>query len=420
MINLGLRGRFIAANLVVIVILVLTLAVMASRLFESYEMQSMEGQVSIDLERLAAHVRQSPGEGRVDFGASRGLVVPMAAEASLEPVLRDMQPGIHEDINVGGREFFAGRKDVEGYSLYVLLDAEPFELMEATMLRYTLYSLLAGAIFAIFVALWMSGQVLKPVAELSAWIGRIRPGAPRVPFTRHYVDESLEKMATTFEFYVDRLEDFVAREQALTEDVSHELRTPISVARSALTLLQEADDLPPLARQRLARIDRATRQMEELVESILFLAREDGGRCSGAVRLDELLGDVVESRQDAAARAGATIRVECAGPQTVIAHPGMVLSIIGNVLDNAIRHGGAGDIRVSLGSGRLSVADQGPGIEPERLEAVFSRKMRGDGSRGYGLGLHIVRNLCERLGWKITLQSNIGKGACVILEYPAV
>lgn len=417
--DLGLRGRFILANFAVIFVLVAVPAVLSSRLFETYETGVMFGQVERDLERLQVFLTQSPAIEDIRFGDSRGLIVSADRIASLPPQLANLPPGVHEDIRMGSHEYFVGRRDTGGVRLYVLLDAQPFEDMERSLFNYAALSLLAGLFVALLASVWMSRQVLRPVTELSAWLARIEPGKQHEPFAGKYGDADIDGMAATFERYLERLEEFVAREQALTEDISHELRTPITVARSAVTLLLESPDLPATARQRIERIARATRQMEELVEAILFLAREDGGGSDGLLSLGDVVGEAVESRQEAAARAGAHIHLVLTQPQTVVAHRGMVMSIIGNVLDNAIRHGGAGEIRVCLQPGRLTVSDQGPGISAEHIDAVFSRRTRGAGSRGYGLGLHIVRSLCERLGWSIALRPADGGGTQATLAFTA-
>ncbi len=418
MTELGLRGRFVVANLATIFIVFATLALLTARIFESYELESLQKQVAVDLDRLAVFLDESPSLDEIDFGSSRGLIVAPDRIDTLPALLREVREGIHDDFVIGERGYIVGRRDVDGTRLYVLLDIQAFEEMESLMIDRAVVSLAGGLAIAFLASLWMSRQVLKPVSDLSNWLAGIRPGQPRLPFAGKYGDKHIDGVAAILENTMDRLEAFVGREQALTEDVSHELRTPISVARSAVTLLLESRDISTVTRQRIERIERATRQMEELVEAILFLAREDGGGSAISASLNDLVLEVVDSRREAAARAGVSLHVDNLVPQTIIAHRGMALSIIGNVIDNAIRHGGAGEVVICLRPGELVVTDRGPGISPEHIDAVFNRKARGDGSRGYGLGLHIVRNLCERLGWTITLADTAGVGTVVIITYP--
>lgn len=419
MTKLGLRGRFVIANLAIIILVFTVLVILTASVFESYEKEYMQKQVAVDLDRLGILISMSPGLDAIDFGGSRGLVVSLDRIDTLPALMRDLPKGIHDDFVLDGREYIVGRRDVDGFRHFVLLDMQSFEEMEALMIHRAVISLISALAIALFASLWMSRQVLKPVSDLSNWLAGVRPGQPRLPFTGKYGDRHIDGVAAMFEDAMDRLEAFVGREQALTEDVSHELRTPISVARSAVTLLLESQDLSTVTRQRIERIERATQQMEELVEAILFLAREDGGSSAISISLNDLVLEVIDSRRDAAVRAGATLHFDCQSLQAAVAHRGMALSIVGNVVDNAIRHGGAGEVVICLRPGELVVTDRGPGISPEHVGAVFNRKTRGDGSRGYGLGLHIVRNLCERLGWTINLTIAMdGVGTIVTITYP--
>lgn len=418
MTKIGLRGRFVVANLAIVIVVFTVLVILIANVVESYEKKYLQKQVANDLDKLGTLISKSPGLEAIDFGSSRGLVVSPDRIAALPTLIRNVPKGIHDDFGLDGREYIVGRRDIEGVRLYVLLDMQSFEEMEALMIERAVISLIGALVIAIVASLWMSRQVLKPVSDLSSWLASVRPGQPRFPFSGKYGDRHIDGAAAMFEDTFDRLEAFAGREQALTEDVSHELRTPIAVVRSAVTLLLESQDLTTVARQRIERIERATQQMEELVEAILFLAREDCGSGAISISLNEVVFEVVDSRREAAFRAGTSLHVDSQLPQAVVAHRGMALSIVGNIVDNAIRHGGAGEVVISLRSGQLVVTDRGPGISPEHVGAVFNRKMRGDGSRGYGLGLHIVRNLCARLGWTITLADADGVGTVVTITYP--
>lgn len=419
MTRLGLRSKLLLTNLVAVLVLTTILAAVASTLFETYEIHILKAQVAVDLDRLEALVARNPAVNGIDFGNSSGIVVSGSTLATLDPVLRALPPGIHEDVFIDGNEYFAGHRQVAGNELFVLVDAGPFESLEERLTLYGLVGLAAGALVAILASMWISAQVLRPFTALTSWLHSLKPGSESNAFPHRFEDPDIDALANTLESYVARIEDFIDREQQLTEDVSHELRTPLAVVQGAVTLLLDDTTLSPAQRQRAERIGRAARQMGDLIEAILFLAREDGGIRATPIALDALLADVVETRQDAARRAGVNLLLDVAAPVSVIAHPGMAASIIGNLLDNAIRHGGSGTVRVELTPNRLAITDQGPGIAPARIEAVFSRHTRGEGSRGLGLGLHIVQSLCHRLGWQITVEPVTTGGTRVALTFAA-
>ena len=92
-----------------------------------------------------------------------------------------------------------------------------------------------------------------------------------------------------------------------------------------------------------------------------------------------------------------TDRVSVIAPESVIA------VTVGNLIGNAIRYTPAGEVVITIGDGKAIVEDTGPGIPEAELEHVFERHYRGENitGKGAGLGLAIVRRLCELYGWSI-------------------
>ena len=417
--KISLRARFIAAHVINVIVLSITFGLTIGWLIESYEQDVLYKQVQIGLDQFAEAWGRDRSIQPPDIAGTQVLIVTPEMLPRLRPGLQALPLGMHDDVLLDGIEYFVGRRDVDDTRLYLLLDSEYIEVMEERMQHYALMGMLVAIFIATLVAIWLSNQVLKPITALSKWVHTLDPGRPHQSFDSHFGDDALDKMALTIDAYADRIDQFIAREKSFTEDVSHELRTPIAVARSTVTLLLEDASLTGSTRQRVERMDRAVRQMQELVEAVLFLAREDGGGGNIPIYLHELLLEVVESRADAAAAARVTITTEAMIEQQVQAHPGVIISIIGNLLDNAIRHGGAGVVTVSLQQGQLFIDDEGPGIPDEKLPLLMDRGARGVGSKGNGLGLHIVRSLCERQGWTMTISTRPQGGTSIQLCFPA-
>jgi signal transduction histidine kinase len=86
--------------------------------------------------------------------------------------------------------------------------------------------------------------------------------------------------------------------------------------------------------------------------------------------------------------------------------------VLANLIKNAVRYTDRGFVRVSYDEPRLTVSDSGSGISPQHLPQVFERFYRGDVDLdGLGLGLAIVRRICDDLGWKIEVKSQPGSGS---------
>lgn len=218
--------------------------------------------------------------------------------------------------------------------------------------------------------------------------------------------------------------DFVA-------NVSHELKTPLTVVGGfAETLLDE--ELPPADRRQFAeKIAGNTRRMQRLVDDLLDLSRiESGGWKPNPVRVDlrsvasELLAaasDRVQGRQIALLD---EIPDDASG---VYADPTALRQVLGNLVDNAVRHTSEGCIvlfsrRDSRGT-LVGVRDTGTGIAPEHLPRLFERFYRVDAARsrnegGTGLGLAIVKHLVEAHGGYVVAESRPTAGTTVSAWFP--
>jgi signal transduction histidine kinase len=98
-----------------------------------------------------------------------------------------------------------------------------------------------------------------------------------------------------------------------------------------------------------------------------------------------------------------------------------VLSVlIGNLLRNAINYTEAGQIRIHAGHGLLSIEDSGIGIPRQQVERIFQPFFRGSSARrsGHGVGLAIVKRLCDRFGWSIHIDSTEQVGTRVVVQFP--
>ena len=115
------------------------------------------------------------------------------------------------------------------------------------------------------------------------------------------------------------------------------------------------------------------------------------------------------------------VRVEIEEPLATAAPSSVVSVAIGNLVGNAFKYTQAGEVVVTVGHGRVAVEDTGPGIAPEEAEKLFERGVRGTSAgKGAGLGLAIVRRLCELYGWHVSLAPRPQGGAVATLEFERV
>jgi signal transduction histidine kinase len=277
------------------------------------------------------------------------------------------------------------------------------QLITGLISAVVLFSLLSLAI-----GLWLSRKVLKPVSELATRLRDFRKAGRAELLAPHFADDEVGELAQALDEYSSRLTAMVERDREFNSDVSHELRTPLAVISSTTELLQGSPDLTDKLRERLKRIERASRQATELIEALLLLSRaERRGPTRGEITdVAKVASDVIESQRPQVRDKPVEIELIQKGSVTVNAPPSVLSVALTNIIGNAIKYTLEGRVTVEVDKGRIEVIDTGPGIKPEDAERLFQRGVRGEGAggSGAGLGLAIVRRLCELYGWDVSMR----------------
>ena len=211
-----------------------------------------------------------------------------------------------------------------------------------------------------------------------------------------------------------------------TAAVSHELRTPLA---RLLSLLETAG-LP--GEDTGAHVDRARveiAQMGELIDDVLFLSELETGRQAvgvGATRVLPVAREVVHDLAVEAAQADVTVAVDVPEALEVPLRKRMLRVVLENLVANSVRHAGTGArCRVSAdirgGATRITVADDGQGVDQSDLARLFERFYRTDrarSSRGTGLGLAIVKHVVGSAGGTIEATGSPGGGLTIRCRFP--
>jgi two-component system, OmpR family, sensor kinase len=205
------------------------------------------------------------------------------------------------------------------------------------------------------------------------------------------------------------------QQETLLADTAHDLRTPVAALRA---LAEAALANPGQRTELLPRTVELSRRMGTIIDGVLRRARLAAGVEQLAVEpvwLDQLVATVVE---ETPAR-GAEVTVTTA-PTKVSADPALVQRAIGNLLDNALRHGRVEGkpaiVQVTVAGGRVIVADHGPGIDPSAARETFERFSSAGGSTG--LGLAIVRWVAQAHGGTLRVYNSDTGGAIFELSLP--
>ena len=209
------------------------------------------------------------------------------------------------------------------------------------------------------------------------------------------------------------------QQQQLVQDAGHELRTPLTSLRTNVAVLRRFENLETGARNQLvADLDTETRELTALVNELVELATDR--RDDEPAQECQLGGLCQQAAARVRRRTGRTIAM-VADRSVVSCRPAAIDRAVLNLIDNAAKFSGAGEIEVEVKAGRVSVSDRGPGIPDDDLAHVFDRFYRSVASRsqpGSGLGLAIVRDIVESHGGTVFATNRVGGGATVGFTLP--
>ena len=289
-------------------------------------------------------------------------------------------------------------------------------------------ALAAVLLVAVGVLTWLTvGRALDPVREMTAsaadWsehdLGQRFGTTPR--------PDELGDLARTFDALLDRVAASLRHEQLLSAELSHELRTPLTRIVAELELLQGRERSPEERREAYALVARSAGQMSEILETLMAAARAEAQLEAGRSEVGRVLDRIASGWTAALAERKLELDVRPPPvPMTAGVDAEVVERIVAPLLDNASRYARA---RVSLsavardGAIVVTVADDGPGVEPDAREVLFepgARTADGNGHRGAGLGLPLARRLAKAIGGDVTLVPQApGAGARFEVRLPA-
>jgi signal transduction histidine kinase len=277
-----------------------------------------------------------------------------------------------------------------------------------------------GLFIGLVVAVVMAGSLARPLTRLATIARRL--GAGDLSARAHDVTgaDEIEELAGSFDDMADRVERTVHAQREFVANASHQLRTPLTGMKLRLESAIERADTPELTHD-LTAADREIDRLAATVDRLLVMARtlEEGG--STEIELHDSAERAADRWRERATTRGSSLSID-GGPVTAQANATDVDQILDNLLENAMTYA-PGPIQLQTGSAErrafVAVRDHGPGISSEEQGKVTERFFRGKAAPpgGSGLGLAIARDLAERWGGALSVQSAEGGGTRVEVRF---
>ncbi|MGV8930206.1 MAG: ATP-binding protein [Brevundimonas sp.] len=274
--------------------------------------------------------------------------------------------------------------------------------------------------FGLVAATFVSRRLTSAVADVSRVLDRASVGDFSVRAPNTAVAPELTELTSQVNLTLDRLEELLSWLRDSADQLAHDFRTPLARAVARLDRLQEAPttvEARALASEVHADLTRLTRAMDEA------MALRDGEAwVFETVRLDRLAALAAELYQPLADERAVTIRV-VASPTSVLGVRSLLQRAVTNLVDNAVKFSPVGGVvtltaRLDDGKPVLTVADEGPGVDPGLLDdpARAVSIAADEGRESHGMGLAFVRAILKRHGAAMMID-DAGPGAVVTARF---
>jgi signal transduction histidine kinase len=282
---------------------------------------------------------------------------------------------------------------------------------------------IAALVAGLLLAFGLAGSLSRPLSRLAGAAKRLGDGdlSSRAGDVSGGGDE-VEELGASFDEMADRLERTVQAQREFVANASHQLRTPLTAMKLRLeSAIAEASD--PEVRQQLEAADHEVDRLSDIVDRLLVMAREIEEGVVSSVDVGEAVTRALARWNDRAKERRSNL-VGRGEPGAAHVDPTDLDQILDNLLDNATTYA-PGDVTVESGrsNGRLFVAvqDSGRGIDAVDLPRVTERFYRGRDvpSGGSGLGLAIARQLAEKWGGTLNVESTVGEGTRIEVRLDA-
>ncbi|MHB1402348.1 MAG: sensor histidine kinase [Thiobacillus sp.] len=397
-------------------LLSLVMAVMVYQSAHDLSVRLIDETLTAELDDYIARRERNPLSLPPSTVTLQGFVREVNETDGVPDYLATLPPGRHE-IRVGTLSYRAAVLDRDNARYYLLYDISLKLKREQRFAQQLSIVAVAMTLLSALLGVFLSGAAVAPVRDLAARVRHRRPEDWGRPLAEHFHDREIEELAGVFDRQLSRMRAFMERERAFGADMSHELRTALAVILSATEVLLDDDQLNDKQKARVQRIERAARDMAELGTALLLMAREDHAQPGGGCQVAAVIEEAVERQHHVLGSKPVAVDVQTDPALVVAADCGLVDILVSNLVRNAFSYTDAGSITIHQDSRSLVVSDTGRGIPADAIDQAFLRHFRDMASTGAGIGLSLVKQICDRYGWQVRLESGEQQGTTVTVVF---
>ncbi len=381
----------------------------------------------------AAALSDALGGARITFLTAEGEFLADSEDADSSS--RALRPEVRKAIAEGeGFDARTSSTTGEAYLYYCKrFDGYLVRIAERTQSAWSIYLdtlpavavfLLADAAVCLLLSYLSTGFILKPLEKLArdaACKQRVEPAVPELaPFARLVNRMNEDAEARVKELEEERGEVLRAKQSKdeFIANVTHEMNTPLTSIRGFSELLASGGLDAERSRRAAQTILTQSERLQSLVASIINYSEIDSEELPVyEVDASHIARETLAALAPEFRERNVVLLSEIADGVLLMSRQERVTEIFGNIIRNAVRYNrDGGSVSVLLTREAFTVSDTGIGIAQENLERIFDRFFTVDKSHngkngGFGLGLSVVKKLCKKQGWTLTVESREGVGS---------
>jgi two-component system OmpR family sensor kinase len=323
-----------------------------------------------------------------------------------------------------------GHGDATGNVIQVSASLVPLQAANREILFLMLGTVLLGTVATTIGAAWIAGSATSPVLEITEQAQGIQAATVGQRITAHGDVEEFQGLVRVLNGMLERLDQVLASQRRMIADAGHDLRTPLTAMQGEIEIALRGERSPSDYRSVLHSVLEEVQRLESISESLVLLARVEGGALKPnrvKTEIAPLVAQAVQRAQSHSAGREIRWRPPSVGSPTADVDERMLTVVMDLLLDNSVRHTPQGtEVDVGVEESRqrvtITVEDTGPGIPLDRLPHLFERFYRDDAARtraaGAGLGLSIASAIVEAHGGTIQASGSERGGLRITIQLP--
>ena len=450
-----MRKRILFISLLVTMLAIVIYSLVSTQLYYNITVDEMHTSLEVYLNIYNAEEYPLTAEGASDYSAKlngarvtfmdgEGHVIADSRADNIETDHSDREEVV-EAIQSG--EGYAVRSsdtlslDMVYYCRAVDVDGQTYLIRVAENLQsgWSMYAQLLPSLAAYFIidvlgclvfTFIATYFILRPVESLTreaAGGGKVETRYPELSTLAEILNErnrNIEWKMSEVEEEKKLVERAQNSKNEFIANITHEMNTPLTSIKGYAELLSSGMLTEEQKNQAYKTISSQSERLTNLIACIInYNEIDDDTLPPYDVDLSKLTREMIAVVKPEADKRGVTIIDKIDDNVIVQSRHELMTQLTGNLIRNAIRYNKkGGTVAVELNYKKLVVADTGIGIAPENMDKVFSRfftvdKSHGGKNGGFGLGLAVCRKICHRSGWRISVESELGKGSTFTVDF---